>query len=382
MVAGVTAMVVVATAFVVETVRSEGCWTPSDATLRLAEEPARAAAALDPGETLVIPSPMTAPETDPSDTRVGRLLAKERRTTCEGPAASQVVGRVLLAATTGSDRATSGPQRHTEPQSRTATAALLALGEREERYASEEFAPYVAKLLAHYAGSVGAGGDSVPEGDDSVLTFPDETTGEPRANLASPGATDAAREAVRSVAPYPESYALLHDTFRAQAAELLDARPHSGTQGKEPTRSPDSLRFRLSPALHGLALLQSARTRAVLDGRVEDLTRFDRQVLRHSRGGYGPARSPHEPLDAGAAHRRPGVDVPTWLREGAPAARTERQRTEWFLDGGRQVQRTATLWGKRRGLPERFLNRLRTGISSEWTAQTRLYAHTVPLTGS
>ena len=375
-------LVVVATAFVVETVRSEGCWTPSDATLRLAEEPARAAAALDPGEASEVPSSRTAPDTDPSDTRVGRLLAKERRATCEGPAASHVVGRALLAATTGSDKAASRPERHTEPQARTATAVLLALGERAEPSVDEEFAPYVAKLLAHYAGSLGMGADSALEGHDSALTFPDETTGEPRANLTQDGAAGAAGKAVRSVAPYPESYALLHDTFRAQAAELLDARPRSETRGPKPSRTPSRLALGLSPALHNLAVLQDAYVQAVLDDRVEDRARFDRQVLRHSRGGHGPARAPEESLDAGPAHRRPTDDVRAWLHEGAPAARTERQRTEWFLDGGRQVQRTATLWGERRGLPEQFLNRLRAALSRDWSMQTAPYARTVLPPGS
>ncbi|WP_033196338.1 hypothetical protein, partial [Streptomyces xiaopingdaonensis] len=210
--------------------------------------------------------------------------------------------------------------------------------------------------------------------------FPDETTGEPRANLASSAAAGAARKAVRSVAPYPESYALLHDTFRAQAAELLDARPHSETRdtgSRNPSRPPSYLRFSVVPAFHNLALLRNANLEAVLDGRVEDRARFGREVLRHSRGGYGPGRSPKERIDAGAAHRRPTADVRTWVREGAPAARTERQRTEWFLDGGRQVQRMATLWGERRGLPEQSLARARAGISSEWASQTAPHARTV-----
>lgn len=356
----------------------DSCWKPSRATARLADDPARATRALDPGAS------------GAQDDKLRSLLADSHWKSCEGePSASRVLGGILIAATTGRPPGGAGAEapavRHTAGMARVLHASVSVLGDRGTTSFPPGFRPYAARLLAAWPASVNTGVSGYSEEAGAAR---DPHAKEYRARFdRDDHSTLALTAIVERLAADPESYALLYDALRAHVAASLDpvrrADAHFGTgggkdgkDGKGAKAAPPVERTphaRLEGAIDTIAVLAHARDTHLAEGTIEDGAAFDAAVLRHSRGGYAasarPAAAAYAP-EGEAALRTPAKPARAWAAEGAaasqPRVRGARDTAAWFMDGRQQIRRTVNLWVRDREVPAADADRLRGALDRSY----------------
>ncbi|MFG7942906.1 hypothetical protein [Streptomyces cacaoi] len=382
-----------------EVARGDDCWRPPKATARLAQDPARATRALDPGAGYVADAQLPGgAEKNASPDALTDLLSDSHWHTCHGPSGPRLIGDILTAATTGrtADDRTSPARRHTAPMARILHRAVNLLGGRSEGGHNEvtypaEFRPYAARLLASWPDAVDAG---AAHHATRMLTT-DPASGEVRLLFGAHNFDSEQLETVLAdVAAEPKSYATLYDALRARAADRIE--PLSGDQalpaavqgaGRGTARrsggpgdgegpEEDSVSVRLQGSTAGLAALAHARDEHVAAGRVPDAAAFDRDVLRHSAGGYAPgarAEGPKVRFEGSAALREPSATAAAWARAGLRAGTGEGdgggsttggpRAADWFMDYEQQLRRTVDLWIARRHVPADTAERLRGALA-------------------
>lgn len=305
----------------------------------LADDPAAATKALDPGDELDRISSAT------------RLLAHDE--VCGDGA--RVLGRVVDAGT----RATGPGKPHTAAQARSAYAVAAVLSDGQEIPAG--LAPGVARMLAEYV--VDAGRDDGLGGSDatSPVALPNEalpdTNGytelgrflapgevHTRFEYASfDGDTDM-RTLVAELTKDPEAFAVLYDAERAYLASYLERltdeggdpafRPSGTDSGSGPTTWPDN---DLQALAGRVGTLMKYRANHRGDGTVSDLDAFDRSVREHTRGIFRPAEK----------------QLKTRIPVGDIAARpvTGPVRGD-LMDGREQMFTVLDEWAERRRVPD------------------------------
>ncbi|MGW1490933.1 hypothetical protein [Streptomyces sp. NPDC002402] len=275
----------------------EPCWRLPASARALADNPAAAARALDPGEDLA---------------RLGsakRLLAHEK--VCGDGAG--VLGRIVDGAT----RSTGRGRPHTMAQARTAYAVASALDGIE---LPAGLAPGVARMVAEYVVDAGRD-DSLHDDDLSGPALPPEEarldeTGwvrlsrflAPREAHAAFGYADRTvdadadiEELVAELAKDPEAFAILYDAERAYVAYYLE---RLTAQGGDPAHRPTRRGGRdaryaskattwtdndLEDVADRIGDLMKFRADYTRDGTIPDLTAFDTSVREHTRGTFRPA---------------------------------------------------------------------------------------------
>ncbi|MEU2086184.1 hypothetical protein ABZ569_30455 [Streptomyces albus] len=339
----------------------------------LARDPARAAAALDPGETVERTGPLK------------RLLRPGGHPLCEGPDGTDLAGRALVAATTGRTAEEAGdddiPARpHTERAARVAHATVLLLGRGRDqylpdfplglnRYLALMFAAYIQDTTratthgtandweyptvtddeAEYEDGGGNWATPFPNGHDVHVVFPQY---------------EPVRGVIGRVAADPRAFATLYDAERARYAfyleRLTDAAQEPGKRARDGLTATES---ELEQTAAFVALLMASRTKAVHEGLAPSLSGFDRAVLRHTRGLYRPAghRVRSRPSAATLAQRRPDRTAGT----GEKAARR-------LMDGRIQLFTVFDAWVKERGVPAGSAERLRVAMDSRYVRELRL----------
>ncbi|MGW7519303.1 hypothetical protein ACWGJ2_27315 [Streptomyces sp. NPDC054796] len=356
---------------------ASACRQAPDPARRLAADPRRATAALDPGEDMRRTEPLR------------RLLRTGGAPLCEGAKGTEAAGRALVAAATGATdnardagdaRDARDAQPHTAAQARIVHGAVLLLG--EDPYDEADFplalAPYVARVLAAYIGDVRRDIDYPAERDWSRPTATrDEARyedgsgnwSEPFPNgrdvhaVFSVSEVSEASQRLKAVVHHavadPHAYAILYDAERAYFAAYLE---RLDDDGSEPGHSgPDGLmgtEVEFSRTTGFLAVLARSRTSHVEDGTVPDLAAFDRAVLRHTRGTYLAAdhRVTSRPPMATVAQRHP--DAGPGKGERAVAR---------LLDTRVRLFETFDAWAKARDVPEGTARRLRTELETRYT---------------
>ncbi|MFG2196154.1 hypothetical protein [Streptomyces sp. NPDC048639] len=268
------------------------CWRPPASARALADDPAAATKALDPGDGLA---------------RLGaakKLLAHER--VCGDGA--RVLGRIVAGAT----RSAGPDEPHTMAQARAAYAVAAAFDGVE---LPAGMAPGVARMLAEYV--VDAGREDLAYGDDASGPALPPGQARPDRNgwvwvgrFLAPGEAHAAFEyadatvkadadtedLVAELAKDPEAFAILYDAERAFFAHYLERltreggdpafRPGPRDRSAEATTWPDN---DLQDLGERVARLMRYRTEYAGDGTIPDLTAFDRAVRDHIRGTFRPA---------------------------------------------------------------------------------------------
>ncbi|WP_149561823.1 hypothetical protein [Streptomyces cacaoi] len=403
-----------------EVARGDDCWRPPKATARLAQDPARATRALDPGAGYVADAQLPGgAEKNASPDALTALLSDSHWHTCHGPSGPRLIGDILTAATTGrtADDRTSPARRHTAPMARTLHRAVNLLGGRSEGGHNEvtypaEFRPYAARLLASWPDSVNSGVTNLPR---KALTT-DRQTGETHVGFGAHNFDNAQLEAVvLDLAADPRSYAILYDALRARAADRLDplrrdqAFPpgvreaghdresdqredgsgdkqgdeHGDADEDRDGREEPSVTGELFGSAAGMAALAHARDQHVARGDIPDGTAFDRAVVRHSAGGYAPTARPEgtrHAFEGAAALRKPSAKAADWARSasGSAVADDTRRSVAWFMDYEQQLRRTADLWITRRHLPAPVADRLRGALDRAHDLQIDLQYATGP----
>ncbi len=283
------AAVVLAAAVAVPIVTGEDepeCRQVSAAVRDLADEPAAATEALDPGDDL---SRLDAAE---------KMLAHERF--CSDGA--RVLGRVVDAAT-----GASGPGKpHTKAQARSAYAVVAALTDVD---VPDGLAPGVARMLAEYVADTARGLRHPTEVDGPVVPASEAALGDDGwtwlGRFVAPEAyagfgyrsPDVDLDAViEESAQNPEAFAVLYDAQRAYLAYYLE---HLTDEGGDPNHRPSTGKY-TSKATDGpdgdlddfgsrVGTLMKYRARFARDGTIPDLDAFDAAVRKHSHGTYRPA---------------------------------------------------------------------------------------------
>lgn len=356
----------------------DDCWTPPRATVALAEDPARATRVLDPGTTAV------------QSNKITRLLDDDHWNTCEGPSGSRVLGRVLIAATTGKSASdTEGPAlRHTEAMARVLHETVRTLGDRGQPTFPAEFRPYAARLLAAWPASVNMGVTGYSKESGAAMEpggTKDARAYEARAvfNNDDQG-TLTLKAVITTLAADPKSYATLYDALRAHAAVSLDpvrrdeAVPDKAVPDKaEGQAATDrTAHRRLEAGMETIAVLNHARDTHLAKGAIPDGAKFDAAVLRHSKGGYAASArptSPAYPPEGSAALRTPAKSARAWAAEGAAATgHGERNAAAWFMDGPQQIRRTVNLWARDRDVPPADADRVRGSLDRSYQLTMKL----------
>lgn len=283
------AAVVLAAAITVPIVTGEDepeCRQVPAAIRGLADDPAAATKALDPGDDL---SRLDAAE---------KMLAHEQFCGDGG----RVLGRVIDAAT-----GASGPGKaHTKAQARSAYAVVAVLTDVD---IPDGLAPGVARMLAEYVVDAARGLRPHDEVDGPVLPASEATLDDggwtwlgrfvapeayagfgyqsPDVNLA-----DVIEESVQN----PEAFAILYDAQRAYFAYYLERltdeggdpnhRPSTGKYTSKATSWPD---HDLDDFGSRVGALMKYRARYARDGTITDLDAFDAAVRKHSHGTFRPA---------------------------------------------------------------------------------------------
>ncbi|MFF9560329.1 hypothetical protein ACF1DY_31515 [Streptomyces albus] len=332
----------------------------------LARDPARAAAALDPGETVERTGPLK------------RLLRPGGHPLCEGPDGTDLAGRALVAATTGRTAEEAGdddvPARpHTERAARVAHATVLLLGRGRDQYLPDfplGLNRYLALMFAAYIQDTSSAATHGAPPDWQHPTVTDEEAEyEDGGNWATPFPNghdvhvvfpgyELARKVIGRVAADPRAFATLYDAERARYAFYLE---RLTDDAQEPgNRTEDGLmptETELEQSATFVADLMASRTKAVHEGLAPSLAGFDRAVLRHTRGLYHPAghRVRSRPSAATLAQRRPDRTAGT----GEKAARR-------LMDGRIQLFTVFDAWAKGRGVPPGRAERLRVAMDSRY----------------
>ncbi|MFF8973400.1 hypothetical protein [Streptomyces sp. NPDC014995] len=287
------ALLAAATAVPIVLVRS-GDDTPCQeipaATRALAENPAAATRALDPGDDLA------------RFDAVRALLAHEHPCGDGG----EVLGEVVDAAT----RATGAENPHTPAQARSAFAVAAALDDVE---LPDGMAPGVARMLAQYVVDqnryLGSDDDAIRPAVPAELTRLDDQGWTRYGRFLAPGEAHAdfehtqpysdvradPEQLIAELAKDPEAFAILYSAERAWLAYYLE---RLDGQGRDPHYHP-------KPSEHGfetretywvdsdlehmadrVGALMKYRARYARDGTIPDITAFDEAVRRHTRGVY------------------------------------------------------------------------------------------------
>lgn len=268
------------------------CWQVPASVRDLADEPAAATKALDPGDDLArLDSAMT-------------MLAHEH--VCGDGA--RVLGEVVGAAT-----GASGPGKpHTMAQARSAYAVAAALDGVE---LPDGLAPGVARMLAEYivdsvrsARRLGddADGPAMPASaaalDEHGYTWLGRFLA-PRDAYAAFGYEDTSKRAephtddlIAELAKDPVAFAILYDAERAYFAYYLE---HLTDNGGDPDHQPSTNELAATatdwPDLdlmdfgNSVGALMQYRARFARNGAIPDLAAFDAAVRKHSRGTFRPA---------------------------------------------------------------------------------------------
>ncbi|MEY9490199.1 hypothetical protein RKD26_005993 [Streptomyces calvus] len=295
--ASAVALALVATATAVPLVLADSgddtpCQDVPASTRALAEDPAAATRALDPGADL------------------SRFPAVRKLIAHENPCGdgARTLGAVIEAAT----RADRPGTAHTVAQARAAHAVVAAL---EPAQVPDGMAPGLARMLADYvvdeirylSPSTDAAGPAVT----SAQAAPDKSGHTPYGRFLAPGEAHADFEyadpvsgaepdpdrLIGKVARNPEAFAILYDAARAYFAHYLerltsrggdpDDRPADGHRDDTPdTVWPDN---DLEDIAERIGALMSHRVVHTRNGEIPDLAAFDRAVRKHTRGAYRPA---------------------------------------------------------------------------------------------
>ncbi|MER6998519.1 hypothetical protein [Streptomyces sp. NPDC000410] len=324
----------------------EPCWQLPASARALADDPAAATKALDPGDDL---------------TRLDAakdLLAHEK--VCGDGA--RVLARIVDAATRSA-----GPGKpHTMAQARSAYAVAAALEDVEELPAG--LAPGVARMVAEYV--VDAGRDNfIPHDEANGPAIPADRSGPDEdgyvwlGRLLAPGEAHAAFEfadrgqsaspdmegLVAELAKDPEAFAILYDAERAYLAHYLERltvqggdpayRPPLVERDKNHPSKPTDWTDRDLMDLAGrVGNLMEYRTRYGRDGTIPDLAAFDKSVREHTRGTFRPAPRQLDSLP-------PMGDIAE--RPAAGPVRGD------LTDGRRQMFTVLDQWAKERKVPAR-----------------------------
>lgn len=317
----------------------EKCHEVPASVRALADDPAAATKALDPGDELDRISSAT------------HLLV--HGAVCGDGA--RVLGRVVDAGT----RATGPGKPHTAAQARSAYAVAAALSGEE---LPAGLAPGVARMLAEYVVDVGR--DDGFGGNDatSPVALPDEAVPDKNGytelgRFLAPDEVHTRFEyddfdadtdmesLVAELAEDPEAFAVLYDAERANLASYLerltdeggdpDFRPSPAGRGSGPTAWPDN---DLQDLAGRVGTLMKHRANHTRDGTISDLDAFDRSVREHSRGTFRPA----------------GKQLKTRLPVGDIADRPVAGPVRGDLtDGREQLFTVLDSWAEQRHVPDR-----------------------------
>lgn len=292
-------MLVAATVAVVVAVTGdedgEKCHEVPPSVRALADNPAAATKALDPGDDL------------DKISSAAHLLAHD--TVCGDGA--RVLGRVVDAGT----RAAAPGKPHTAAQARSAYAVAAALSGQE---IPAGLAPGVARMLAEYVVDAGRADDLGTSDATGPIALPNEALPDMNGftelgRFLAPGevhtrfeygdydADTDMRTLVAELTEDPEAFAVLYDAERANLAAYLerltddggdpDYRP-SPDDRSGPTAWPDN---DLQDLAGRVGTLMKHRANHTRDGTIPDLDAFDRSVRAHTRGTFRPAANRSRP---------------------------------------------------------------------------------------
>ncbi|OKK03623.1 hypothetical protein AMK26_19400 [Streptomyces sp. CB03234] len=306
-------------------------------TRALADDPAAATRALDPGDDLA---------------RLGavrKLLVHERL--CGDGA--RVLGRVVEAATRSS-----GPGKpHTLAQARSAYALAAAFDGVE---LPEGLAPGVARMVAEYVVDAGrhayratSFGPAVPPGrsvpDEGGYVWLGRFLAPGEAHVDFPYADKAAdanadvEDLVAELAKDPEAFAILYDAERAYFAYYLERLTNQGgdpadrlSRGEDEDAATTWPDIDLRNLADRVGALMKHRTNYATDGTISDLAAFDRTVRDHTRGTFR------------AAPRQLTTRPPMGDIADRPVAGPLRGDP---MDGRHQLFTVLDQWTKERGVP-------------------------------
>ncbi|MFG3265744.1 MULTISPECIES: hypothetical protein [Streptomyces] len=258
-------------------------------TRALAENPAAATRALDPGDDL---NRLDA---------VRRLLAHEHPCSDGG----QALGAVVDAAT----RATGPDTPHTLAQARAAFGVVAALNDVE---LPDGMAPGVARMLAQYVVDqhryLGSDDEAVLPAVPAESTRPNEKGWTTYGRFLAPGEAHAdfehtrpyprdkadPRDLIAELAKDPQAFAILYAAERAWFAYYLE---RLDGQGTDPAYQPKPTKYYPSPRttwIHydlehmadRIGVLMGYRSLYARNGTIPDVTAFDAAVRRHTPGVY------------------------------------------------------------------------------------------------
>ncbi|MGW0981260.1 hypothetical protein ACWD33_10540 [Streptomyces xiamenensis] len=338
---------------------TRACWDVPEEIAALADDPPAATAHLDPG-----------PDTGTGTGAVAELLAPRHWVTCAGPSGPELLGSILVAATTGQtvDDQDGPALVHTEAMASVLYDIVEVLGAPGDAAVAPPrlrpwdgagavvphgLEPYVATVLAAYVTDLA---DPLESGLP-LRAVADGRTGEARSlfpligtDLVEVDADDgtplqswhaALPTLVERIASHPRAFAILHDAHRAYAAHYLDhlTVAGSGELVAGVGLPPGAAAFDVLPEMTtGLAELAYLRGRLFEDGTIGDPAAFDAAVREHSRGTYlAVADPPALPVATGDLARR------------APAAEAGDVPV---LEGRDHLLSVLERWAELRGLPE------------------------------
>ncbi|MGW3292669.1 hypothetical protein ACWC9S_01745 [Streptomyces xiamenensis] len=352
------------------------CWDAPEEIAALAHDPRAATARLDPG-----------PDTGNGTGAVADLLAPRHWVTCAGPSGPDLLGSILVAATTGQtvDDQDGPAVVHTEAMASVLYDIVEVLGapgrdavapprlrpwDGPSPVVPHGLEPYLATVLAAYVTDLVDPLDS----ELPLRTLADGETGEARSLFpftgidvvevdAEDGTTTQSRHPalptlVERIAPHPQAFAILHDAHRAYAAHYLDhlTVADGGELMAGVGLPPGTDGFEVLPEMTtGLVELAHLRGRFFEDGTIEDPAAFDAAVGEHSRGTYlAVADPPTLPVATGDLARR----APSPAAEVGDAP---------VLEGRDHLLIMLERWAELRGLPEAERVPLRALLSYSFT---------------
>ncbi|MEU4494799.1 hypothetical protein AB0F96_15450 [Streptomyces sp. NPDC023998] len=329
------------------------CWKVPAATAALAENPAAATKALDPGDDL-------------SRYKVtSGLLSKEHLHACDGQGA--ILGKVVLNASTGG-----AGTPHTLGQARVAYAAASALSEESDPLPAG-MSPYVARLLADYIVDVQRTWYGSPDRKDFFQ--PAGTYQESREWAGDfPNRQDATaafsfksdlydadvffERVIGRIAADPEAFAVLYDAYRAHFAYYLE---HLSSEGAVPrlrdekySTSKLGADLDLGMDARSIGSLIQRRANAAHDGTIRDAAAFNRAVQKLSRGVFPAASKP-------VTSTPPMGDITRRAAAGGA-----KPRAMALLDGRHQLYAVLEQWGKDRKISAGRIADLRVKIDDSF----------------